>query len=317
MVQSDTHRIALTIDVEDWYHIPAVTGSNFSFYPDVPAFMRYWDKRYDYLTTPTQTVLGLLQSLDVRATFFIIADVVEYYPGLVESIAAQGHEIGCHGLHHALKIHPDTKKPMFTVSEFEDRTGRAREILQNTSGQPVQGYRAPGAFFGQWMFDILIKLGFSYDSSVSPNTFFNKTDMDTRALSSAPYVVHGAHGRLVEMPWPYYQTASIRFPTGGGPFLRFFPAGYLISGLRQSLKRGHTLFYFHPLDIQRERLPFMVSRNRRRPFYFMTSGKRTERKLRKILAGFASRWTTCGDIVHLCLSSSMSERFRAVETPNE
>ena len=40
---------------------------------------------------------------DINATFFVVAEVVELYPGLVGSIAERGHEIGCHGLHHACK----------------------------------------------------------------------------------------------------------------------------------------------------------------------------------------------------------------------
>ena len=41
---------------------------------------------------------------NTHATFFVVADVVDHYPGLVESIVERGHEIGCHGLHHACKI---------------------------------------------------------------------------------------------------------------------------------------------------------------------------------------------------------------------
>jgi peptidoglycan/xylan/chitin deacetylase (PgdA/CDA1 family) len=48
----------------------------------------------------------MLDEYEVTATFFVVADVVEHYPGLVESIAERGHEIGCPGLHHACKIYP-------------------------------------------------------------------------------------------------------------------------------------------------------------------------------------------------------------------
>ena len=45
----------------------------------------------------------MLDEFAITATFFVVADVVEHYPGLVESIVERGHEIGCHGLHHACK----------------------------------------------------------------------------------------------------------------------------------------------------------------------------------------------------------------------
>jgi len=41
----------------------------------------------------------MLDEYEVTATFFVVADVVEHYPGLVESIVERGHEIGSHGLH--------------------------------------------------------------------------------------------------------------------------------------------------------------------------------------------------------------------------
>ena len=95
--------LSITVDIEDWYHIPSVTGSPFSVYKDVEEFFEKWNGRYDYLSEPTGRVLDLLDEFDVKATFFVVADVVEHYPGLVESIAERGHEIGCHGLHHACK----------------------------------------------------------------------------------------------------------------------------------------------------------------------------------------------------------------------
>lgn len=298
MMFISANKIALTIDVEDWYHTPAVTGSDFSTYPDVKTFMGAWKSRFDYLSDPTRLVLDILHEFQVQATFFIVADVADYYPGLIESIAEHNHEIGCHGLYHELSIHTRTKAPQVSVAEFEDRTGRARAVLQQVSGQAVEGYRAPGAYIGAWMLDSLMKLGFSYDSSVNPNSVFNKTDFDTRRISSEPYIIQDdRNNRLTELPWPYYQVGPLRCPTSGGPFLRFFPVSYLTAGLRQSLTRGDTLFYFHPLDIQQERLPLLTSINSRRPFYFMTSGKTTEKKLRAILQTFSACWTCCREIV--------------------
>ena len=98
--------LSITIDIEDWYYIPSVTGSHFSVYKDVNEFFKGWKGKYDYLTEPTRSVLDMLDEYDIKATFFVVADVVEHYPGLVESIVERGHEIGCHGLHHACKIYP-------------------------------------------------------------------------------------------------------------------------------------------------------------------------------------------------------------------
>jgi len=107
-------------------------GSPFTVYKDVNEFFKGWKGRYDYLSLrePTERVLDMLDEYEVTATFFVVADVVEHYPGLVESIVERGYEIGCHGLHHACKIDPKTKEPLMSVKKFEDRTLEAKETLE-------------------------------------------------------------------------------------------------------------------------------------------------------------------------------------------
>ena len=84
------NRLSITVDIEDWYHIPSVTGSPFSVYKDVDDFFKKWEGRYDYLSLrePTKRVLDMLDEFDIRATFFVVADVVDHYPGLVGSIVS-------------------------------------------------------------------------------------------------------------------------------------------------------------------------------------------------------------------------------------
>ena len=291
------NKIALTIDIEDWHHTPAVTGSPFAHFKDVQTFMSEWKDRYDYISESTRRLLDILKEYDLKATFFIVADIIEYYPGLVEKICNGGHEIACHGLHHAIAIDPTTKKPLFTVAEFEDRILKSKTILEKATGQPIIGYRAPGAYIGDWMLDSLLKLGFKYDSSINPNSFIKKTNFCTKNISSSPYIVRSNdNNKLYEIPWSYFKVAGMRFPTGGGPFLRFMPFQYIKHGIKQSLKRGDTVLYFHSLDITYEKLPALASNNSKRPFYFVTSGKKTEKKMRKLLKQFHNQWSLAKDI---------------------
>lgn len=110
--------LSVTIDIEDWYHIPSVCGSSFSVYNSVEDFFEQWDSKYDYLSRPTKKILDLLDEFNITATFFIVADIAEHYPGLIESIAKRGHEIGCHGAHHTCKLDQRTKKPMMSIEDF-------------------------------------------------------------------------------------------------------------------------------------------------------------------------------------------------------
>jgi peptidoglycan/xylan/chitin deacetylase (PgdA/CDA1 family) len=284
--------ISITVDIEDWYHIPSVTGSPFSVYRDVNEFFDKWGGRYDYLSEPTKRVLDLLDEFDVTATFFVVADVVEHYPGLVESIAERGHELACHGLHHACKIDTKTKEPLMSVKEFEERTSKAKKMLERVCKEEVIGYRAPNALIGGWMWDSLEKIGFKYDSSVCVNSLYNKTDSSLKGVSSYPYYPKKSGLDLeigeekerghdfIELPWAYWNVFGFKIPTSGGPMLRFLGAHIMLKGLKQSLNRGHTVFYFHPIDVSYEKFPEV---GKGRPLYWVIKGKVVEKRIRYIL----------------------------------
>lgn len=293
--------LALTIDIEDWYHLPAVTGVPSSRFDNVPTFFNKWTSRYDYLSEPTFRVLDMLQDLNMKATFFIVADVVEHYPGLVEKISEKGHEIACHGLHHACKIDPKTRQPLMTKEEFKERTIEARLILEKACGREVIGYRAPNAYIGGWMIDILEEIGFKYDSSVSVNSLYNKSNCQLKNVNSQPY--YPSQGsldlgvqqrRIIEIPWPYFKHV-VKFPTGGGPVLRFFGSGYIIRGLKESLTRGNTTFYFHPIDISRESFPSCTTLTQHS--FWAVKGDNIEKRVRKILSTFADTTGTCRQLL--------------------
>jgi peptidoglycan/xylan/chitin deacetylase (PgdA/CDA1 family) len=286
MVENTINSLAITIDIEDWYHIPSVCGSPFSVYRDTDDFFTRWKERYDYLTEPTGRILSLLRTYAIKATFFVVADVVEHYPGLVESIVSEGHEIACHGLHHGCAIDPKTKKPLISQKAFEKETREAKDILEKIAGVPVIGYRAPNAMIAGWMIDSLEKTGFVYDSSVSVNSLYNKTDSSLEGVSTCPYypeplqLTPGKTRGLVEFPWAYFDLRGLKIPTSGGPMMRFLSGGMMYKGLQQSLKRGHTVFYFHPIDVSYEDFPAI---GKGRPLYWIIKGKIVEDRIRYIL----------------------------------
>jgi peptidoglycan/xylan/chitin deacetylase (PgdA/CDA1 family) len=277
--------LSVTIDIEDWYHVPSVSGSSFSVYKSVNDFFEKWNDRYDYLSEPTKKILDLLDEFNITATFFIVADIAEHYPGLIESIAKRGHEIGCHGAHHTCKLDQKTKKPLMSIEDFETCTIEAKKILEKISATEVIGYRAPNAMVAGWMLDTLEKIGFKYDSSVSVNSLYNKTDSSLKSVSSIPYypsrgsLEPATNRNFIEFPWSYYDI-GFKIPTTGGPMLRFLGARLILKGLKQSLNRGHTIFYFHPIDISDEKFPHI---GRGRPLYWVQKGNNVEKRIRYIL----------------------------------
>jgi len=303
---SDDSRIALTVDVEDWYHLPPVTGAPRSRYDTVEDFFEDWDGRYDYLTEPTHRTLDLLDEVNLRATFFVVGDIVDNYSGLVSEIANRGHEIACHGLHHACAIDPDTKAPRFTPEEFRDRLRTAKRKLEHVSDQQVTGYRAPNAYIGGWMIDVLEEVGFTYDSSVARNSLYNKTDSELLDVTSRPYqpeeqgLEPTGDRSIVEIPWPYYELGGVKLPAAGGPLARLTPSWFLQAGVRQSLRRGDTVFYFHPVDLGRDLFP---TENIFRRLFWARKGDPARRKVRGVLDAFdGDRFVACERLISERLS---------------
>jgi hypothetical protein len=151
------------------------------------------------------------------------------------------------------------------------------------------------------MLDSLEKLGFRYDSSVAVNSFYNKSDSRLAGVDTRPYCPRGGRldrgserRRIVELPWPYYKFGA-KFPSGGGPLLRLLGARYIEAGLSQSLKRGPTTFYFHPVDISREKFPGGSSW--RRPLYWAVKGDSAESRIRRILGRQNLTFCTCGSLL--------------------
>src|ERR1035437_9574727 len=136
-----TSKVAVSVDVEDWYHGPSVMPPGDSgaalerflgAHPDAERGYRYID-----------ACLEMLARRRITATFFWVAEYARRHPGLLLRVAVAGHEIGCHGLTHAAKVDARTKRPHFTPAAFAERTTQARSILQDLSGRVVTGYRAP------------------------------------------------------------------------------------------------------------------------------------------------------------------------------
>ena len=146
---------ALTIDVEDYYHV-----SGF----DRCLSRRQWDDLPARVGDSTRRVLDRLAEAGVPGTFFILGWVAERQPALVRAIRAAGHEIGCHSYAHRL-IYEQTPQ------QFRVDLRLARLVLEDILGEKVTAYRAPSFSIikrSLWALDILIEEGFLFDSSIYP-----------------------------------------------------------------------------------------------------------------------------------------------------
>lgn len=79
----------------------------------------------------TETLLDSLQARGVHATFFLIGNLAEQYPGLVQRMDREGHQIGLHSYDHLASL------AGLTRDGFEAQIGRSRQIIQEALGKEL------------------------------------------------------------------------------------------------------------------------------------------------------------------------------------
>lgn len=262
---------ALTVDLEDYYHVSAFE----SFISK-----RDWDVLPSRIVQNSERVLELLDSRGVRATFFVLGWVADRYPRLVRRIAQSGHDIACHSFWHRLVYD-------MTPAEFFEDTRRAKVAIEDATGIEVVGYRAPSYSITPpcaWALEILMELGFGYDSSIFP-VKHDRYGWPGQNRFACPIRKMGS-ATLWEFPPSTYPVFRQAVPVAGGGYLRILPYHYTKWALEHiNEEEGHAgCAYFHPWEIDPEqpRLAKSTTAWRRHSFGLATM----EDKLRRLLADF-------------------------------
>jgi peptidoglycan/xylan/chitin deacetylase (PgdA/CDA1 family) len=138
-------------------------------------------------------ILDLLDTLEIKATFFIPGWTIDQFIESCEEIVSRGHEVGAHGyLHERL-----------AEMSLESERGVFEKSLASFGklGVKPEGFRAPYWLISDRTLDLIQELGFRYDSNFMDN------DM--------PYMLkwRGKETGLVELPvewllddWPHFET---------------------------------------------------------------------------------------------------------------
>ncbi|MFO0930450.1 MAG: XrtA system polysaccharide deacetylase [Gemmataceae bacterium] len=261
---------ALTIDVEDYYHV-----SGFESVID----RRSWDRFESRVVASTEKILALLDDAGVHGTFFVLGWVAERHPRLVRAIHAGGHEIGSHSYAHRLIYQQ-------TPAEFRADLRRSLAILEDITGEPVTAYRAPSFSVtadSLWALDILAEEGIRLDSSIYP------THHDRYGIAGSPLTPHRIEttaGPLWEFPPPVCRLLGYPLPVGGGGYFRLYPYPLTRFGLRQiNAERRPFSAYFHPWEFDPDQPRIGAAWSRR--FRHYVSLRHTEGRLARLLRDFA------------------------------
>jgi polysaccharide deacetylase family protein (PEP-CTERM system associated) len=277
------HPIVISFDVEEHFRIEAAAA--------ITCTAEQKKVYADRMEASTRRILEQLAAANTLATFYIVGQIAESNPKLVRDIASAGHEIGSHSWEH-LRVH------RFNPVSFAEDLKRSINALQQASGTAVVGFRAPTFSVMKetaWAVDVLAEAGLRYDSSIFP---VRHDRYGVPTAPRTPFVLHGRHRQILELPPLSYRRLGQNLPVAGGGYFRLFPLGLMRAGIGQMARRpdaqGLSMLYFHPweFDPGQPQLPLKrLSRFRT----YVGIGKSME-KLQRMLEQYAGRFQRAVDV---------------------
>jgi polysaccharide deacetylase family protein (PEP-CTERM system associated) len=257
-----------TVDVEEYFQVLALE-------PYVPR--NRWDTMPQRLDIGLRRLLDLLAEHDARATFFVLGWVADQAPALVREIASRGHEVASHGSDHR-------RVPTMTRDQFRESVRSSKASLEQITGRPVVGYRAPNFSIPpetEWALEILVEEGYRYDSSLFPG----RRNRAGTVTKRDPHTLTFAAGTLYEVPPATLELARVVVPAGGGAYFRHLPYGLVSAALLSAARRGVPgTFYIHPWELDHDQPRVRASLLPTLRHYGGLT--RTEPRLRRLLSTF-------------------------------
>ncbi len=225
----------LSIDTESWIH----------FYEDALKIKKISsEKRKEidngYIKEAISNILDILDKYNQKATFFVVAEIHNWYPKIIEKIKKRGHEIGYH-----THTHPILKE----AAILEEELLLSKKFIKKF--KPI-GFRAPQIYLTEDAMPILEKKGFKYSSSSYDKYVISKYNN----ILEIPVSVISIKSQLFKKNLPKQLTFKLLFskiPFGSGLFISLL--GQKISRfIRKLNKKGiPAILFIHPWQLYQTR----------------------------------------------------------------
>jgi peptidoglycan-N-acetylglucosamine deacetylase len=207
----------------------------------------------------------LFKALGIPATFFVIGVDLSPHPNreIVRQLQAAGHEIANHTQTHAYNFVRLSRQ-----RKREEIECAGRQIEEATGHKPM-GFRAPGYDVDRDVLEILMQLGYRYDSSVMPSLLGLPFKLAQTLLSGkGNFSGYGSMALCRASNYPYRpdlrsiwrsnpMTPFWEIPVSCVPYLRlpFYANFNLFTGnalfrFSEALSRGgHCNYVFHAVEM--------------------------------------------------------------------
>jgi polysaccharide deacetylase family protein (PEP-CTERM system associated) len=256
---------ALTVDVEEWFHICGVPALQ----PDS------WLRLPSRVELTTRLVLEDLDAAGVIGTFFVVGWVAERYPELVAAILRAGHEVGSHSFWHRRVYELDRAR-------FAADLGESVRALHAAGASAITAFRAPEWSINrrsEWALGVLVEQGFTTDASMAPVRIVGNV-----SSPRGPHVRDTPAGPIVEMPPLVADRLRQAIPMGWGWGLRMSAPSRVLKEIERANQAGRpAVLTIHPWEIDPDPPRVALPPGLRFAHYFRLNGFRG--RLRAILRG--------------------------------
>jgi len=231
----------LGIDFEEWFHPQLIQ--------DV---LKHETKSFE-IVKGIDKIIEFLGKHETYATFFMVGEILENFPDILDKILDNGHEIGFHTMYHS----------RLDSENFQEKFSKELDDFAKLTNNKSKGFRAPTFSLNEkssWAIDTLEEHGYVYDSSIvpaktslygNPNAPRNPYKITSDYLDS-----DNPKGKITEFPLMVTKFLGKTVPVGGGFYLRTLPFGTTKKALRtydQENKPG--VFYIHSWELTPEYMP--------------------------------------------------------------
>ena len=224
-----------SIDLESWIH----------FYEDslkIKKFNSEERKKLDngYIKKATLDILNLLDKYNQKATFFIVAEIYNWYPEIIKNIKKQGHEIGYHTHTHLVVKNNELLEKELLLS---------KRFLKDFK---PKGFRAPLIYLREDAMKVLEKHGFTYSSSSYDEYIIFRYGKISEIPVSAIPLRKQKFSQLLPKPLTFKLLLN-KFPIGGG--LSISLIGSRTSRFIQKLndESKPAILFIHPWQLYQTR----------------------------------------------------------------
>mgnify|MGYP006415329605 CR=1 FL=1 len=231
----------LGIDFEEWFHPQLIQ--------DV---LKHETKSFE-IVKGIDKIIEFLGKHETYATFFMVGEILENFPDILDKILDNGHEIGFHTMYHS----------RLDSENFQEKFSKELDDFAKLTNNKSKGFRAPTFSLNEkssWAIDTLEQHGYVYDSSIVPA----KTNLyGTPNAPKKPYKItsnsldsDNPKGKIIEFPLMTTKFLGKTVPVGGGFYLRTLPFGTTKKALRTYDEANIPgVFYIHSWELTPEYMP--------------------------------------------------------------